>query len=165
MVPMSMKKKAERRLRQLLAEDGFAQPEEVQYGTNSVTLVWHSVNKSIVVDVSDRGEVGKSRLGPPPRSHNGTPKSGNGAIVPLPRLATLRQKRKAEQDARAMLDDHGLPQPDEVEYGEACIRLLWHEEKLVLVIDITHPPAGRLPSDCEPDPDIYEAAECTNHTA
>jgi hypothetical protein len=162
MVPLSMKKKAERRLRQLLAEGGFAQPEEVQYGTNSVTLVWPSVNKSVVVDVTDRGEVGKSRAGPPPRRPSGNPESGNGSIVSPRRLATLRQKKKAEQNARAMLDDHGIPQPDEVEYGEACIRLLWHEEKLALVIGISEPPAGRLPSDFEPEADVYEVAKRQN---
>jgi hypothetical protein len=41
-----------------------------------------------------------------------------------------------------MLDDHGLPQPDEVEYGFTCIRLVWHEEKTVLVVDIDEPPPG-----------------------
>ena len=162
MVPLSLKKKAERRLRQLLSEDGFAQPEEVQYGTNSVTLIWHSVNKSIVVDVNDRGEVGKSRLGPPPRRVNGEVQSGNGAIVRPLRFATLRHKRTVEQDARALLDDHGLPQPDEVEYGDTCIRLLWREQKLVLVIDITDPLPGRLAPDLEPDQALYQAADGQN---
>ena len=57
-----------------------------------------------------------------------------------PVMATLREKIAAEQDTRAMLDDHGLPQPDEVQYGETCIRLLWHEEKTVVVVDIDEPP-------------------------
>jgi hypothetical protein len=54
-------------------------------------------------------------------------------------MATLREKIAAEQNARAMLDDHGLPQPDAVEYGHTCIRLLWREEKVVLVVDIDEP--------------------------
>jgi hypothetical protein len=54
-------------------------------------------------------------------------------------MATLREKIAAEQDVRAMLDDHGLPQPDEVQYGHTCIRLLWHEEKTVVVVDIDEP--------------------------
>jgi hypothetical protein len=57
-------------------------------------------------------------------------------------MATLQQKIAAEQDARAMLEDHGLPQPDEVEYGETCIRLLWHEEKAAMVVQIDEPSTG-----------------------
>ena len=55
-------------------------------------------------------------------------------------MATLAQKKAAEQDMRALLEDHGLPQPDEVEYGHTCIRLIWHEPKLAVVIDIDPPP-------------------------
>jgi hypothetical protein len=57
-------------------------------------------------------------------------------------MATLRDKIAAEQNARAMLEDHGLPQPDEVEYGHTCIRLLWHEEKAAMVVQIDEPPPG-----------------------
>jgi len=57
-------------------------------------------------------------------------------------MATLKQKIEAEQSARALLDDHGLPQPDEVDYGETCVRLLFNEEKLVLVVQIDQPPPG-----------------------
>lgn len=57
-------------------------------------------------------------------------------------VATLREKIAAEQNARAMLDDHGLPQPDSVEYGHTCIRLLWHEEKACMVVEIDEPPLG-----------------------
>ena len=65
-------------------------------------------------------------------------------------MATLRQKISAEQNARAMLDDHGLPQPDEVEYGHTCIRLLWHEEKLCMVVDIDEPPPPVLTAEDSP---------------
>lgn len=133
MVPLAMKKKAERRLRELLAESNVAQPDEVEYGPRSLTMFWHSVRKSISVDVSEKGEIGESRMGPP------SPKwcaSDNDRLV---RLATLREKRTAEQSARAMLDDHGLPQPDHVEYGATCVRLIWNEEKLVLIVDIDDP--------------------------
>ena len=57
-------------------------------------------------------------------------------------MATRKQKRAAEHDARAMLENHGLPQPDEVEFGETCIRLLWHEEKAVMIVQIDEPPPG-----------------------
>ena len=57
-------------------------------------------------------------------------------------MATLKEKIAAEQHARAMLEDHGLPQPDAVEYGYTCVRLFWEEEKVVLVVDIDEPPDG-----------------------
>jgi hypothetical protein len=61
MVPIEMRRKAVRRLRQLLREGGFAQPDQVDYGPTSVTLSWRSVRKAIVVDVDDDGQVGESR--------------------------------------------------------------------------------------------------------
>jgi hypothetical protein len=36
---------------------------------------------------------------------------------------------------RALIEEGGLPQPDEVEYGEECVRLFYHEQKLVVIID------------------------------
>ncbi len=35
-----------------------------------------------------------------------------------------------------LLVDSGLPLPDEVEYGEACVRLLWHDRKVAVVVDL-----------------------------
>jgi hypothetical protein len=137
MASLAMKKKAERRLRQLLAEDGFAQPDEVEYGRSSVTMFWHSVEKSVTVDVTDRGEIGETRMGPRSPKWDKAP-ADNGRVV---RLATLREKREAERNVRAMLDDHGLPQPDYVEHGATCIRLFWTEEKVVMIVDIDDPPS------------------------
>jgi hypothetical protein len=51
-------------------------------------------------------------------------------------MATLSEKIECEIEARKMLTDNGLPAPDEVEYGYGCIRLLFHDSKTVLVIDI-----------------------------
>ncbi len=59
-------------------------------------------------------------------------------------MVTLAQKRAAEQDFRALLEDHGLPQPDAVEYGQACVRLLWHEEKLCVIVDIDEQGGARM---------------------
>jgi hypothetical protein len=42
----------------------------------------------------------------------------------------------AEQAMRELLEGQGLPQPDEVEYRETSIVLLWHETKLAVVIDL-----------------------------
>ena len=54
-------------------------------------------------------------------------------------MATLRQQIAAERKMRALLEEGGLPQPDEVEYGHTCIRLLWHDSKAVVVVDIDEP--------------------------
>jgi hypothetical protein len=74
-------------------------------------------------------------------------------------MATLAQKAACEQDARALLDDHGLPQPDEVQYGFTCIRLLWFEPKLCLEVQIDEPPPGGQPAeDVGLPPHSYEDA-------
>jgi hypothetical protein len=65
MASLAMKRKAEGRLRQLLAEENVAQPDTVEYGDGCVRLFWHESKVVIVVDVDDRGEIGESRLGIP----------------------------------------------------------------------------------------------------
>jgi hypothetical protein len=55
-------------------------------------------------------------------------------------MATLKQKIKAEASGRKMLEESGIPQPDDVEYGHTCIRFLWNEQKVALVIEIDEPP-------------------------
>lgn len=35
-----------------------------------------------------------------------------------------------------LLEDAGLPAPDEVQYGENCVRLLWHDRKVALVVEL-----------------------------
>jgi hypothetical protein len=57
-------------------------------------------------------------------------------------MATLEQKIQAEATVREMIETNGLPEPDQIEYGFTCIRLLWHQPKLVLVVDIDPPPDG-----------------------
>ena len=51
-------------------------------------------------------------------------------------MATLAEKIRAEHRVRTICDQSGLQAPDEVEYGHACIRLLWHDAKVCLVVDI-----------------------------
>jgi diadenosine tetraphosphatase ApaH/serine/threonine PP2A family protein phosphatase len=53
-----------------------------------------------------------------------------------PGVASLRQKINAERKMRELLEDNDLPAPDEVEYGHTCIRLLWHQQKAAVVVDI-----------------------------
>jgi hypothetical protein len=63
-------------------------------------------------------------------------------------MASLRQKIAAEHSVRELLEKNGLPEPDEVEYGYGCIRLLFHEPKTALIVDIDEPEDD---SDGEPD--------------
>jgi hypothetical protein len=55
-------------------------------------------------------------------------------------MANLAEKIDCERQVRDWLDEHGLPQPDDVEYGFTCIRLFFHDPKVVLVVDIDEPP-------------------------
>jgi hypothetical protein len=55
-------------------------------------------------------------------------------------MASLSQKIDCERQTRDFLEENGLPQPDSVEYGFTCIRLFFHDPKVVLVIDIDEPP-------------------------
>jgi hypothetical protein len=64
------------------------------------------------------------------------------AFLHAVRMASLHQKIAAERNARAMLDDHGLLQPDDVEYGETCVRLFFREERVMLIVQIDQPPPG-----------------------
>ena len=54
-------------------------------------------------------------------------------------MASLRQKIAAEHSVRELLEKNGLPEPDEVEYGYGCVRLLFHEPKTALIVDIDEP--------------------------
>ena len=56
-------------------------------------------------------------------------------------MATLKQKIEAEAAGRKLLEEGGIPQPDGVEYGHTCIRFLWNEQKVAVVIEIDEPPA------------------------
>ena len=40
---------------------------------------------------------------------------------------------------RELLEENGLPQPDYIEYGFTCIRLVFESAKTVVVIDIDRP--------------------------
>ena len=66
-------------------------------------------------------------------------------------MATHAQKTEAEAKMRDLIADNGLPEPDAVEYGFTCIRLLWHEPKLAVVIDIDEPLEGQGAPPVGPD--------------
>ena len=81
-------------------------------------------------------------------------------------MITIAQKHAAERDARALLEDHGLPQPDDVEYGAACVRLIWREEQLCLVVDIEeHSPAAIYTEDLADDRPSRSPAEASRSPA
>ncbi len=60
-------------------------------------------------------------------------------------MATLAQKIKAETMVRELIAENGLPEPDDIEYGFTCIRVLWNDPKVALVVDID-PPTEDLPT-------------------
>jgi hypothetical protein len=51
-------------------------------------------------------------------------------------MASLAEKIKCEARMRELLEQEGVPLPDEVEYGFGCIRLFFHDPKVVVVVDI-----------------------------
>ncbi|MGI8428918.1 MAG: hypothetical protein ACR2OB_06345 [Solirubrobacteraceae bacterium] len=63
MATIKQKIAAERRLRELLEQDGFAQPDEVEYGYTCIRLFWNEAKAVVVVDIDEAGEIGESKLG------------------------------------------------------------------------------------------------------
>lgn len=51
-------------------------------------------------------------------------------------MASIDQKQLAERRFKALLEDSGLPLPDEVEYGASCVRFLWLDRKVAVVVDL-----------------------------
>ena len=51
-------------------------------------------------------------------------------------MATIDKKQRAERKMLRLLEDAGLPAPDEVHYGENCVRLLWHDRKVAVVVEL-----------------------------
>jgi hypothetical protein len=72
-------------------------------------------------------------------------------------MATLGQKILAENKMRELLEQSDLPQPDYVEYGYGCIRLLWHEQKAAVIVDIDE--AGGT-GEAAAEADANEGAGC-----
>jgi hypothetical protein len=51
-------------------------------------------------------------------------------------MAPIDVKQKAERRMLELLDSAGLPPPDAIEYGELCVRFLWHDRKVAVVVDV-----------------------------
>lgn len=60
--------------------------------------------------------------------------AGRSAIVSV--MTTLTHKIAAEVKVRELLAEQGIPEPDQIEYGEDCVRLFWEGPKVVLVVDL-----------------------------
>ncbi len=52
-------------------------------------------------------------------------------------MAPIDIKQRAERRMRELLNSVGLPEPDEVQYGHRSIRLMWHDRKVAVVVDVS----------------------------
>jgi len=52
------------------------------------------------------------------------------------RMAPIDQKQQAERRMLQLIEDSGLPMPDEVRYGERCVEFWWLDRKVVVVVDL-----------------------------
>jgi hypothetical protein len=57
-------------------------------------------------------------------------------------MATLKQKIAVERKMRELIETENLPEPDWIEYGYTCVRVVWERPKLCVVIDIDEAPEG-----------------------
>jgi hypothetical protein len=51
-------------------------------------------------------------------------------------MASVERKLEAEVRMRDLIEREGLPPPDHIEYGYTCIRLIWWERKLAVIVDL-----------------------------
>jgi hypothetical protein len=51
-------------------------------------------------------------------------------------VAPIDQKQRVERRMWSLLREYGLPLPDEVQHGERCVRFLWHDRKVAVVVDL-----------------------------
>jgi hypothetical protein len=53
-------------------------------------------------------------------------------------MANIDRKNQCERRVRSLLEDSGLPLPDEVDldYGEAEVAFLWFDQKFALIVDL-----------------------------
>jgi hypothetical protein len=79
-----MRLKAERRMRQILAQERKAQPDTVLYGESCVLFHWNGVKQSIVVSVSEKGEIMESRVREPPEVAHAYELAVDEHLNPLP---------------------------------------------------------------------------------
>ena len=67
-------------------------------------------------------------------------------------MTTLKEFQAAETGLRTLLENAGMPEPDEIEYRETSIVALWHESKAAIVVDLEEgPEEEHLDPTDEPD--------------
>jgi hypothetical protein len=68
----------------------------------------------------------------------GTALSGSVAhlATTITAMSSLAHKIRAEHRMRELLISADLPQPDAVEYGDACVRFFFEPQKVCVVVDI-----------------------------
>jgi hypothetical protein len=69
---------------------------------------------------------------------------------------TTDERHATELRMRELLRVAGMPEPDEVEYGEACIWLRWYEQQLTVMVDEI--PVGD-PAAAAPEPERSDALD------
>ena len=109
---------AELRLRRLLAEQGYAQPDEVRRGPgHELTMEWEGHDKPFTVDLSEY---------PEPIDRIEEPDDGRPASV-------------AEITARMskIIADGGMRKPDVIREGPEPyeVSFIWAEEKAIAIVD------------------------------
>jgi hypothetical protein len=55
-------------------------------------------------------------------------------------MATIEELHECHRSVLALLEEHEVQPPDEIEYGQTCIRVFWHQPKLVLIVSVDDPP-------------------------
>jgi hypothetical protein len=51
-------------------------------------------------------------------------------------MAPIDQKQRVERRMLQLIEDSGLPEPDEIRYGEQCVEFLWLDRKVAVVVDL-----------------------------
>lgn len=51
-------------------------------------------------------------------------------------MAQIDLKQRAKLRFLGLIEDSGLPLPDEVEYGERCVRFAWTDAKVVVLVGL-----------------------------
>jgi hypothetical protein len=51
-------------------------------------------------------------------------------------MQPIDRRELAERRMLALLEDSGLPLPDEVEHGTNCVRFLWLDRRVVVVVEL-----------------------------
>jgi hypothetical protein len=51
-------------------------------------------------------------------------------------VAPIDDRHRIERRMLGLVREYGLPAPDEVQHGERCVRFLWHDRKVAVVVDL-----------------------------